>query len=727
MGWNKILKRFLTVIVFLFLVLVLLWYGINNFLIPRVILPWAKASITQMGEQYRFAIGGIEFHPYKGFLVKNFDLFFPKSTKIFSVEEVDLDLNYWQLLSKRLKITNFKVYGACLVVARDKKGRWNFEALLDSDIKKLMENQGLALVIKEIDFYDSKIDYSDSSKPGKAFTRSFFDVDLFVKNPSENRYLVQFSGGKNNKENLVLNLDYNHSQKSVSGKVQIQTDYFNGYKDYYLEQYFTQGQFEIGSLAGGCSFVYKNKDLSLNGKVRIDDAKGKYGDSILTGGGEINFKLEFEKWKLKPGRTVVNVDGYDLSMFFGKHQIFEQGEVSLFADTQNIVIREFTGKQVRNNFNLKGFFSYPPYSNLSLSGEAFGMNNIFRLGMLPPDCANLDWKMYTERSSLEFLGVVTDMKDLDFSLKLDGVLDLSEWRKGFNIHVGKPALVSMEVTVDKMKGKVTLDGRLFGEADKTDSWSGNLNVLFSGFSVYGLEIGDFPLNVSVQEGLFQAVIPTIEFYKGTILGLLKLDVKRWGAELDVKNADLAYLYKTSPKFKDLKGEFSGKVVLVGNWGNKNSIVGGGYLDLKHCDLKKAPLFEDAEEGIGKVVKDFSMPNFEKIEGNFDVKNQQLLFNNVFCKASNLSICLSGTCGFDGNLSATAGVRMFGGFFKTLRQIILPVTIGFDLVANSIQINIKGKIPDVSQTTEVMPMNWLGAFYNLNYKADPNRYSLGTLW
>jgi hypothetical protein len=145
---------------------------------------------------------------------------------------------------------------------------------------------------------------------------------------------------------------------------------------------------------------------------------------------------------------------------------------------------------------LTGTLDLLPYSDLTLSGEAFGAENFFRLRLHPEGSADFGWKMYTALSSLELFGVVTDIKDLSFAAQLDGALDLSEWQNGFKVHIGKPALVS---------------------------------------------------------------------------------------------------------------------------------------------------------------------------------------------------------------------------------------IGFDLVANSIQINIKGKIPDLAQTTEVMPMNWLGAFYNLDYKADPSRYSLGALW
>jgi hypothetical protein len=137
---------------------------------------------------------------------------------------------------------------------------------------------------------------------------------LSIKNPSENKYLAWFSGG-DNKEHLVLNLDYDRSQKSVSGNAQIQTDSFNVYKDYYLGRDFNGWQVDVGQGAGECSFAYKNGDLGLNGKVKIDDVKGKYGDNVFTGGGEIAFKLGYIKGMQKPGATAVSVKGKDLAIF----------------------------------------------------------------------------------------------------------------------------------------------------------------------------------------------------------------------------------------------------------------------------------------------------------------------------------------------------------------------------------------------------------------------------
>jgi hypothetical protein len=438
--------------------------------------------------------------------------------------------------------------------------------------------------------------------------------------------------------------------------------------------------------------------------------------------------VEYNKGKLNPKSFEIDVDGEDLSLFVGKHKIFGQGQIDLATDCQKIMIKRFTGKQVRNDFDLTGTFMFLPYGDLVLSGEAFGAENFFRLQLLPEERANFGWQLSTALSSFEIFGVVTDIKNLSFAVQLDGTLDLSEWDRGFSVHVGEPALVSMDVSADKLKGKVTFDGKLYGKASQPENWAGNLGLSFSDFSVYNIMPLDFVLNMTANKGTFQALIPTTPIYKGTCFGSLKLNAQKWGAELDLQNADIAYLYEINPGLKGLKGNFSAKLVLVGGWGDRNSVVGGGYLILKNGDLRKVAFISDAEEGIGKVVKGFSMPNFEKIEGNFDIKNGQVIFENIFCRASDLSIEISGKTSFDGTVNAVAGVRMFGGStLKTLRQIILPVTIGFDLVANSIQINIKGKIPDLSQTTQVMPMNWLGEFFNLNYKADPNRYSLDKLW
>jgi hypothetical protein len=725
------MRKIIYVILTILLLLIMGWWGINLLLIPRFILPWARSAIIEMekGQPYRFAIGNIEYQPHKGFLIKDFTLFLPRDKKIFSVREVDLDINYLHLLWKRIEITNFKVFGADLAVERSRKGRWNFEDLLESKLFDFPDT-GFTPVIREINFYNSEIDYADAFLKPKIFKRSFRNVNLSIRNPEGNKYLIWLSGG-DNRENLSLNIDYEFGRGKFSGNARIKTMDFDQYRDYYLKSYFSPWELGIKNAAADFSFAYNRGDLRIQGKVKGQKVQVSRDNFLAAGEAAVDFKLEMVKGKLKPGALFIDLEANDLSLRSDKNQIFDRSAAVVFIDSRKMVVKKFTGRQIRNDFDLVGEFAFSPLRDLSLSGEAFGANHLLRIKEFPGERAELNWKMKTELSSLEIFGRLVDFKKLNFSANLDGNLDLGEWPEGFGLHLGKPALVSVEVSAKKLQGKVELDGKLEGMAGYPESWAGGVKIKLQDFSAFGIEPQNFLLNLSSQKGVFQTEIPTTSLFNGgtgTISGVLRLSVKKWGAELDAKEIDLASLEKANPKLKGLKGKFSGKAVLAGEWGNKDAIIGGGYIDLKNSDLKNAPIVKDLEAEIGELQKGFTMPNFTKIEGNFDVKKSQVLFENVYCKAADLDIRVSGRCGFDGAVEATAGVRMFGGNkVKTLRQIVLPVTIGIDWMANSIQIKISGVLPNLSQSTSVMPMNWLKEFFKINYRADPDRYSLDALW
>ena len=65
--------------------------------------------------------------------------------------------------------------------------------------------------------------------------------------------------------------------------------------------------------------------------------------------------------------------------------------------------------------------------------------------------------------------------------------------------------------------------------------------------------------------------------------------------------------------------------------------------------------------------------------------------------------------------------------KTIRRILFPYSIGADMLASSMRINISGKLPNYKKKVDVQPLQWVFEFFQFTAKADPNRYNLEQLW
>jgi hypothetical protein len=239
----------------------------------------------------------------------------------------------------------------------------------------------------------------------------------------------------------------------------------------------------------------------------------------------------------------------------------------------------------------------------------------------------------------------------------------------------------------------------------------------------------FVLNLKAKNGTFQAVIPEMPLYKGLCGGGFVFDPDRWGVELGFETIDLAALGSTDRRFKGMVGKMKGVVSLIAPWSDWTAVKGGGYFKMEDADLRPAPIFKVVEEGIASVNKGFQLPDFKSIEGNISVGGRKISIDDAYAKAANMDLRIGGEYAFDGAADFTLGVKFSRGTspFKLLRQVVFPVTIGFDILANSIQVDIKGKWPDLQQSTSLKTLKWMDGLFDPNLKFDPDRYRLEPMW
>jgi hypothetical protein len=284
---------------------------------------------------------------------------------------------------------------------------------------------------------------------------------------------------------------------------------------------------------------------------------------------------------------------------------------------------------------------------------------------------------------------------------------------------------------ETIKGRMKVTADVKGEADKLESFDGKAVIAVDSFSFLGLEAISFEFDLDAKDGLFSGKIPRTEFCGGDFSGEVRATIDKLGVELDINQFDIQEFVQPAPRFKGAKGIVNGNIVFITNWADPSNAVGGGYIKAIDCDIKNLPLFLSAEEGIGSVTKNasFQMPVFKKIEGNYEIKNKGLNLENISCNAAGLGLILSGGFTFLGAVDITIDARFLGsGLFRTARQVLLPETIGLDLIADSIVVKIEGKWSELKQRTTLQPIRSLWSSLSpFESSANPDKYSLDKLW
>ncbi len=703
----------------------ILWALVNYIFIPRVVVPNVRQYINLYcsGGLAKLSIKDIRFYPFRGFILKGVEIRGPVSLNgpyLLRASAVGIDLELLPLLWRRVQIKKFGMSGVELNIGRDAQGLWNFQPLLELNLMKEKSVGKATFVVKELRVIKGKINYADYYRKDNTLEHRFSNVNLTLTNPRPEAYKIILSGSSpdGDGESVDLELDYDKSRQSFEGKIRFDTKHLGEYWFYYLDEWLKPWQLEADSITGEAQFSYLKDVFLLDGSYAISGGILNYGDFSIRAGGTVKQRLGYANGLLQEDTWRIELALEDASYLTGKYALLENGKTRAVITEKEITIAELSGYWKGRPVGLSGQFIFGEPHQLLLKGSIGNIGADFQLKLLPSNNQGaIDLQASIDSSLLKLHVDISDLKDLFFTANVEGDVKLADLS----------GLIKADK--DKIKGEALLTGNIKGELDKPSSFEGGLVVQVRDFSLFNLQPVSFDSNVSAKEALFKGDIPEVNFYKGSLCGVLQFDADRWGAGLYVDKLDMEELAKTYPKLQGIKGAFTGNIACVSSWVGLKGFEAGGYFNLVDCDIRLAPVFSDAEKSIESLAKDFIMPTFKDVEGNFTIRDAVINIENAFCSAKTLKLGIAGNYSFSSKMADfTVGANMLGGGVLTIaRQIIFPVSIGVDLLANSIRVNVSGKWPDLKHKAVIQPMNWLNEFFNLVNRASPNKYTLDKLW
>ncbi len=726
------MKKFL-IILFILLTIILvspfaIWYGLNYYFIPKIVIPEIKNQIAIFNQENRLnlKIQEIDFVFLRGFQLKGIEL-----SPLLTAKEIDLDIDYLALLSRKVHLPQINIFEPDLKIKRSKQGKWNYEAALKNLFGKKDKGQPSFIDIDQIILTNGQVHFFDQYSAHNQLNKNFRNVDIKIKNPHQEDYFIEISGTDAKLQDKIWsNFTYAPKTKAIQGKARLKIPDLADYINYYVDELILPWKTKKLGLDAQADFNFSQGNISIDGNYIVKNGQIYYGDIEFTGNASIRHKQKYFKNKKALNILSAQAQIDNLSLMLEKTLILEKGKCAATVTDTGISIQKLQGTSSEKPVDLKGDYIFQPSRALKLSGKLGESDNTFSLKLLSENSAEIAWLSTSEAVSFKIDSNIPDIKDLLFSGDLSGWINLDSLPGKILIDDADNHLtVSVEAGENDLKGRVDFSGKLQGELDKPETYSGKLGLKLKDFSVLGLEPLSFLLGMKVEEGVFTSGIPPMDLYQGKLSGALALDNKRWGIELKVEDMDLEKFNRVNAQLDGLKGLLTGKIAIIGNWGENSSIQGGGNFSLVNADLKNAPIFSAAQQGVDTMVKGFQMPDFKKVKGDFEIVNEIVTFKNTQATASGLDLRGSGTIDFSMQTNFTMGVKFTQNRdVRTSLFIFFPLeTLGFDFLSKAIKVNIKGTAPDLVQTTSIQPLGWLTDTYNAKSSFDPNQYTLEKLW
>jgi len=698
------------------------WISVNYFFIPKVAIPRLHEYLAaNMSGPVKLTVKDISFHPFRGFLLHKIELSAPAALNdgcILRVELADIDLELLPLLWKQIIVKRFTMSGAGLNISRDASGAWNFQPLLDTDIMKEMMMGDYLFIIKEFRIKRGRIDYSDHFKKDNALERRLTNIDISLTNPNWQTYDLVITGGAEDRkeEYVMLNVTYEREKKSVEGAASLNTRHLSEYWDYYLDGIFKPWHLKTEEVSAEARFSYLDGKFTMEGRYALKDSVLTYGDLAITGDASVIQDLKYVKAAPSENAASAEVSLSELSLLTGQNIFLDKGSCKAVITGKEITIDNLSGEIKQLPVSLSGKFLFLEPRELYISGKTGEVDNTFHAKLMTENECAVDWEGRIKDSYLKLHADMPDFKDLVFSLTARGEILL-------------PDIGGLLGGTESFKGKINVSGDFEGEADKPGSLSGKAVIKVESFAFLESAATSFEFDMAAKDGLFTGVIPRTDLCGGNFQGEMKATADKLGVELDIDKFDMSE-FVGSERLKGTKGIVDSNVAFITSWADPLNAAGGGYIKATDCDLRKVPLFLATEEGIGSATKnaDFQMPVFNKVEGNYEIKDRGIDLKNISCNAAGLSLAISGKFAFSGVVDFTAGAQFLGShLFKTARQILLPETIGLDLITDGIVVKIEGQWPDLKQSTTVQPIRSLSSLIPSVGHGSPDRYTLDKLW
>jgi hypothetical protein len=703
------------------------WDHLNSYIIPKIITPRVITEIDKtLQGKAKLAIGRIVFEPWRGFVLHDIAFTVNNKSQLFSAKEIDVDLAWLALLSRRVEISRLKINSAEVSVVRDRRGTWSFKPLLELQLMGQKSKAGYSFVLNEADFNDASLEFSDHYKQQPAFKKHLYSLSIIIKNPRPQVYQLSLFGKStaSQKESFAVQVFYDYKLDSLWGGIEGETFLFSQYWQHYLKNLFKPWEAKINYLKLNTNFSYSKEAVVIDGDFDIKKGVFAYGQLELKSDarGKIHY-VNNQPW----GEIQLS----NFSFAPKKGQLLDHGQASIVMTDKTVIIKSLSCQNMEIPISLAGEYLISPQRKLMLTGKTGNFDNKLDIEWLDDDQATAKLGLSSGTSHLDLSTRLVSIKNLIFDANVSGDMNFTRLPDDFDLDTDEKTgriKINLKGEDDNLRGRITVDGNVKGQINHPKTLAGNIKLKFIDIQVASLEPRSFDLDLTADNGVFEAQIPMTEFYGGTIYGNCLLDTQSWGIELRIEKGNLAALAKTDDFFKDLKGIFNGNIACAADWQDFGTIIGGGYVELKDADVKNSPLSKIIEEGIAQVNKGFKMPNFKEIKGDFVIGNKQVKMEHTSCQAEDLNLALEGKVGFNGETNITAGIKFLSpSLLRTVRLILFPVTIGFDILANAIRVNINGTWPDLKQKTIVQPMHWLDESFGDKTRPNPDRFKLKDLW
>jgi hypothetical protein len=217
----------------------------------------------------------------------------------------------------------------------------------------------------------------------------------------------------------------------------------------------------------------------------------------------------------------------------------------------------------------------------------------------------------------------------------------------------------------KLKGKVTLRGRITPEGDHTLERG---LVQLSDFEVNGLPVTWASSLLELTDESLTVAPITGRMANGTLLGKVKVlfdEDSSYSGIFSLKDASvkLAAEQLFGEKMEKTTGRAEASITFKGKGSDESSLTGDGKLKLSKSNLWEVPFFS-------KLVKALSLGavpsvDFTESYGEFKIKGEKLVFNKVYFHSPILNLDGAGELSLDGKISFTFKITVFSNWLSKI--------------------------------------------------------------
>ncbi|MBU0467559.1 MAG: AsmA family protein [Candidatus Omnitrophica bacterium] len=347
------MKKFLFILLALFMLGTIVYYYINNIFLPVKFRHYVEIRAQEiLGRPV--SIGKLEFEIIKGFVISDIEI--QKKDDAFKnvakIKEISFNVLFAPIFkSKKIIIPTIRIRDAVVFIERIENDKWNFSDLL---IRKPAENTKYTFLVRKLSVSNSLINYSDlSQEPAieELFENINFDIALSLQKKIT---FIAETDLKHNRSKLSLNGDYDLDLSTLSSRVSINNlDIKNNLKFFNI----SADPFLNNALLSSADLnaIIKDKTLSLSGRIAFEVI-----DIYINNHNKISGNLSSTNFYAKWNENNIDLKG-----------IYELSEAKLLFNENSSIAADIVADIANLSFSNKV---------LSINGAFSGKNTKFTLG-----------------------------------------------------------------------------------------------------------------------------------------------------------------------------------------------------------------------------------------------------------------------------------------------------------------------------------------------------------